>query len=66
MSGGQKDPIIERHCTKENPWDRLPFDKSRIKLIHDDFEEVYPDCDFILVSCKCLNCGHIFTMDMRD
>ncbi len=60
------DGIIERHCTKENPWDLAPFNHAKMKIIHDEAEELYPDFDTSLVTYKCPNCGHVFTIDLGD
>lgn len=63
MSSG---PIIKHHCTKENPWNHALFDPAKEHIVHDDAEELYPDCDSSLVTYKYPNCGHTFTVDLGD
>lgn len=63
MSDAPKDPIIERHCTKEHPWDRTPFEESEIRIIHDDAEEIWEDLTGRFVDYWCPNCGQIIEKD---
>jgi hypothetical protein len=65
MSGNTRDDgIIEIHCTKENPWDQIPFDITKILILHDDAQELYPEYDGPLPIYKCPNCGHEFQVDV--
>ena len=66
MSDDKKAPIIERYCTKDNPWDHTPFDPTKETVIHDDAKELYPDYDGCLVTYECPNCGHVYTIDYGD
>ncbi|MDO8466563.1 MAG: hypothetical protein Q7S83_00250 [bacterium] len=59
-----QNPSIERHCTKENPWDHAPFDPTKETIIHNDAEETCPEYDGNLVPYRCPHCGHEFTVDM--
>lgn len=58
-------PINVRHCTKENPWDHVPINPDKEILEHDDVVELDPDYDGLIPFYKCLNCGHIFPVDLR-
>ncbi len=58
------DRPIEIHCTKENPWNKVPPKIGKEVITHDDAKETYPEYDGSIVAYKCPNCGHEFTIDM--
>lgn len=64
-NNGNKDPVIEYHCAKLTPWNHVPPQPGKEVIVHDDAEELYPDCDCSLVTFKCPNCGHIYTLDLN-